>query len=166
MMSSVIVYGGPGTSNFCVKETINTMTSMGWGERMMVCTEARTLVDTLRQEERGILVMPGGRDKPYQECLGGEGVEAIKEFVGGGGHYLGICAGAYFASARVVFEKGTEMEVDEERDLRFFPGTTYGTLFKEKFKYSFTFLLIIFNNHDVDFEKFDQSFKYICQRYT
>ena len=130
----VIVYGGAGTSNFCVRETISTMTSMGWGERIMVCTEPRTLIDALRQEDAGILVMPGGRDKPYQEDLAGEGVEAIKEFVSGGGHYLGICAGAYFASDRVVFEKGTEMEVDEERDLKFFPGTAYGTIFKELFK--------------------------------
>lgn len=96
----------------------------------MVCTEPGTLIDTLRQEGEGILVMPGGRDKPYQDCLAGEGVQAIKEFVGGGGHYLGICAGAYFASGRVVFEKGTEMEVDEDRDLKFFPGTAFGTMFK------------------------------------
>ena len=50
-------------------------------------------------------------------CLAGEGVEMIKKFVGQGGSYFGICAGVYFASGRVVFEKETDLEVDEERDL-------------------------------------------------
>ena len=32
----------------------------------------------------------------------------------GGGTYLGICAGAYFASREVIFEKGTPLEVHLE----------------------------------------------------
>ena len=44
-------------------------------------------------------------------------VGTIKKFVGQCGSYFGICAGVYFASGRVVFEKETDLEVDEERDL-------------------------------------------------
>jgi Biotin-protein ligase, N terminal len=45
-----------------------------------------------------------------------------------GGAYLGFCAGAYYASRRVVFEEGTRAEVRGERELAFFPGTALGSV--------------------------------------
>ena len=94
-------------------------------------------------------MIPGGRDRPYQASLQGEGVQAIKciavqcsakkciaahckavqcstlqciavlslvqlytrQFVESGGSYLGLCAGAYFAAARVSFQPGTDLQV-------------------------------------------------------
>jgi gamma-glutamylcyclotransferase (GGCT)/AIG2-like uncharacterized protein YtfP/glutamine amidotransferase-like uncharacterized protein len=52
----------------------------------------------LRNEDFDILLVPGGYADNYMEALGGyegEGAEEIKEFVGRGGSYVGICAGAY-----------------------------------------------------------------------
>ena len=46
-----------------------------------------------------MLVQPGGSGSKQAEALKPEGREAIKEFVRGGGGYVGICAGAYLASA-------------------------------------------------------------------
>jgi glutamine amidotransferase-like uncharacterized protein len=51
------------------------------------------------------------------------------EFVQSGGAYLGLCAGAYYATARVVFEPGTPMEVVGDRELAFFPGIGRGCAF-------------------------------------
>jgi hypothetical protein len=51
------------------------------------------------------------------------------DFVRGGGAYLGLCAGAYYATARVVFEPGTPMEVVGDRALAFFPGIGRGCAF-------------------------------------
>ena len=133
---NVFVYAGPGASKFCVKETMVMMDDLGLGERMLVLREPSSLIEALSKQSEGILVMPGGRDKPYQEYLSGEGIACIKTFVSLGGSYLGICAGAYFASGRVLFEPGTDMEVDEERELGFFPGTAYGTLFSKAFEYN------------------------------
>lgn len=51
------------------------------------------------------------------------------EFVHAGGRYLGLCAGAYYGCARVVFEPGTPLEVVGDRELAFFPGIARGAAF-------------------------------------
>lgn len=76
-----------------------------------------------------LLVFPGGRDLPYQYDLEGKANRRIREWVESGGRYLGFCAGAYYASKRVEFEVGTELEVVGDRELGFFPGTCSGTAF-------------------------------------
>lgn len=52
-----------------------------------------------RLKEADVLVQPGGSGSKQAEALKPEGREAIKQFVRGGGGYVGICAGAYLASA-------------------------------------------------------------------
>lgn len=80
--------------------------------------------------------MPGGADLPYLDRLGGEGVEAIREFVIRGGSYLGICAGAYFASRRCVFEKEDhELRVVGDRPLAFVPYDAVGAV-RKGFEYA------------------------------
>ena len=118
---SVFVYTGPGTSQFCVTEIKNSLKTLVPELKIISIENAKILVDVLQEVCKGVLVMPGGRDKPYQENLSGKGIEIIKNFVKRGGSYLGICAGAYFASDRVEFEIGSDIEVNEERDLKFFP---------------------------------------------
>ena len=51
------------------------------------------------------------------------------DYVKSGGSYLGLCAGAYYGCARVVFEPGTPLEVVGGRELQFFPGTARGAAF-------------------------------------
>ncbi len=53
-----------------------------------------------------ILIMPGGWAYDYWLALGYKGNEMIKEFVKDGGAYLGICAGAYYASKAIMWEAG------------------------------------------------------------
>lgn len=76
-----------------------------------------------------LLIMPGGRDIPYFNKLKGEGNKKISRYVREGGRYLGICAGAYYGSKRVVFAKGLLHEVIDERELCFFPGDAIGPLY-------------------------------------
>ena len=71
-------------------------------------------------------VIPGGRDIPYQKNLKGQGISKIRAYVEDGGTYIGICAGAYFASKDFIFEKGTPLEIIAQRDLAFFQGTAVG----------------------------------------
>jgi biotin--protein ligase len=80
-------------------------------------------------ERADVLVIPGGRDLPYVECLHPYGTDRIKEYVLQGGRFLGICAGAYFASGFVEFDMGGGLEVKGDRPLKFFPGTAIGPLF-------------------------------------
>ncbi|KAJ9073163.1 biotin holocarboxylase synthetase [Entomophthora muscae] len=106
---NVYVFAGNGTSANCVTSTIITL--------------RRLLSESL-------LVIPGGRDVPYLSALLGEANANIIDYVKDGGKYLGFCAGAYYASARVKFEVGDPiMEVVGERPLKFFPGTCKGAAF-------------------------------------
>ena len=50
-----------------------------------------------------LIIVPGGISNEMADALGNEGREAIRQFVRSGGGYIGICAGAYLASA--TFEK-------------------------------------------------------------
>ena len=76
-----------------------------------------------------LFVIPGGRDLPYVEALHTSGTDAIRDYVAGGGRFIGICAGAYFASAYVEFDKGGPLEVAGERALKFFSGKAIGPMF-------------------------------------
>lgn len=84
----------------------------------------KTLADHL--PSASLLVMPGGRDIPYHENLKGELNRKIRTFVEEGGRYLGLCAGGYYGSSFVEFEKGNALEVVGERELGFFPGKASG----------------------------------------
>ena len=52
-----------------------------------------------RLAEVDVLIMPGGSGSKQSKMLEESGREAIREFVRDGGGYVGICAGAYLASA-------------------------------------------------------------------
>ena len=79
--------------------------------------------------EADVFVIPGGRDLPYVDALHTRGTEAIHDYVVEGGRFIGICAGAYFASAYVEFDKGGPLQVTGDRALKFFPGKAIGPLF-------------------------------------
>mmetsp|Transcript_27249 Transcript_27249/g.59539 ORF Transcript_27249/g.59539 Transcript_27249/m.59539 type:complete len:316 (-) Transcript_27249:365-1312(-) len=76
-----------------------------------------------------LLCMPGGADLPYCRTLNGAGNKLIRGFVERGGAYLGLCAGAYYATSRVVFEPGSALEVVGDRELALFPGHAYGAAY-------------------------------------
>ncbi|MBL7542320.1 MAG: hypothetical protein JNL11_00820 [Bdellovibrionaceae bacterium] len=45
------------------------------------------------------LIMPGGKSWIYNENLGSKGAQEILKFVNAGGNYVGICAGAFYATS-------------------------------------------------------------------
>lgn len=76
-----------------------------------------------------LFIVPGGRDVPYHRKLTGIKAQNIVQFVQQGGSYLGICAGAYFASSEFEFDKGASLEIIAKRELSFFPGKAIGPAF-------------------------------------
>lgn len=77
-----------------------------------------------------LLVVPGGADLAYCRVLDGAGNRRIADYVRRGGAYLGLCAGAYYGSARCEFELGRPgLEVVGPRELALFPGTCRGAAF-------------------------------------
>lgn len=86
----------------------------------------RALIKGGWEKDTRLLIMPGGRDQPFHTLLQGLGNQRIAEFVAGGGRYLGLCAGGYYGSAFIEFEKGGELEICAPRELAFFPGRAVG----------------------------------------
>lgn len=128
----ILVYNDEGVSAFSLAETLKTFRALS--EDVEVVNH-RTLIEEEWEKETKLLVIPGGRDIPYDRNLRGKGTEKIRRFVEEGGSYLGICAGAYFGCSEVIFEKGKPLEVHEKRDLKFFPGAAVGTLYGAPFCY-------------------------------
>ena len=69
-----------------------------------------------------LLAIGGGFDTGYLRALQAEGIQLIRDYVEGGGRYLGICAGAYLACCDIEFDKGGDLEVCGPRNLMFYPG--------------------------------------------
>ncbi len=76
-----------------------------------------------------IFIVTGGADVLYCEKLRGQGVQYIRDFVIHGGHYIGSCAGAYFAHSHIAWHNTTESIVGK-RELALFNGTAKGPLHK------------------------------------
>lgn len=75
-----------------------------------------------------LLIVPGGRGSAFQSNLGHEGNAKISSFIEEGAAYLGVCAGAYYASHRITFEKGTEFQILGQGGLKVFAGEASGSI--------------------------------------
>lgn len=123
------MYDGSGVAAASRDNVLRCLRSL-LGHRYDVQTVSpRSLKEEPWTDTCALLVFPGGRDLPYCHDLGQSGTRRIREWVHGGGRYLGICAGAYFASDHIEFEVGTPLEVSGKRDLGFFPGLCRGTVY-------------------------------------
>ncbi|KAF7729784.1 biotin holocarboxylase synthetase [Apophysomyces ossiformis] len=133
---NVLVYSDSGTSKNSVRHTEATFTKILGHSYQIIKVDADLIKQGGWEQGCALLVVPGGRDQPYCGDLNGDGNRKIKEYVKKGGRYLGICAGAYYASASIEFEKGDpDMEVCGPRELAFYPGLCRGTILPG-FKYN------------------------------
>ena len=87
-------------------------------------------------DDYDLLMWPGGHYPAYWDEVGLEGKSEIQEFVSGGGGYLGICAGAYYAADYMVWMDDDaypppEYKVEgDELNLDLFPGVARGPIFE------------------------------------
>jgi len=135
----VLVYtdNDQGASEDCISWALNALTQcMESIKQKGHCTSyaverttSSQLINSDWRQSTNLIVMPGGRDLPYVEALAGRGNKMIREFVSSGGAYLGLCAGGYYGSSEVEFEKEDPvMSVCGARELGFFPGKARGTI--------------------------------------
>ena len=125
---NVLIYSGPGTSEFSVNQTLRTL------KKFLKSSYDVKLIgsDVLKNdkipwdESCALFVMPGGRDLVYlDEFKGTNFFKRLKGKV----KYLGICAGAYFAADRIEFEMGrTGYEVKGDRPLKLIDTLAKGAL--------------------------------------
>lgn len=141
-MSNVLVYSGPGVSSSALAHTLRTLRRL-LPTYDVQCISAASLATDPWTQTCALFVLPGGRDLPYVDHLSRSHVtsahakptradETIRHYVEDvGGSYLGICAGAYYASSYCEFERGdSTFEVVGPRPaLQFYPGTKRGTVY-------------------------------------
>lgn len=124
---NILIYSGPGAGAQSVANTVATIKQLTNNKYKILTIGPEVLVKQAWLQTTSLLIMPGGADRPYLEKLSGKGNENIRAYVNGGGKFLGICAGAYYAGDRLEFAKGDpELEVTGERELKFFPGLISG----------------------------------------
>jgi len=127
--NDIFVYNDQGVSADSLQQTLYFLEqSMGQTYRIRTLN-ANEVKHGDWQKTAALFVMPGGADLPYLRLLSGKGNQQIINYVKKGGHYLGFCAGSYYAADSIVFAPNTPLEVKGERELKFFPGQVIGPAF-------------------------------------
>ncbi|KAG8855120.1 biotin holocarboxylase synthetase [Tulasnella sp. 330] len=129
MSINVLIYNGPGVSQTSFAHALTSLRHLLSPNYTVTPITPASLISDPWTASCALLVIPGGRDLPYVASLQPGATDRIKQYVREGGSLLGICAGAYFSSARVEWEVSTRMEVIGDRALGFFPGTSKGCAF-------------------------------------
>ena len=127
---NVLIYGGVGTSPVSVKCTLNTISAILSPFFDVKCIDSEFLNNEPWEKYCRCIVIPGGADLPYVSHLKSDTLQRIRKWVANGGIYIGICAGAYFASSSIEFEKDRpEYKICENRELALFEGSSLGAVF-------------------------------------
>lgn len=131
---NILVYNGPGVSHTSLTHTISSLNALARPYLSVQTIGPNALARHPWAPSCALLVIPGGRDVPYLKSLSegdsGSANAAIKSYVQGGGKFLGLCAGAYYASRTVDWERGRAgYQILGERPLRFFNGTCKGSVY-------------------------------------
>lgn len=137
-ITKILVYTDKGAGLASARQLINCFEQI-YGKKYEVdqINSSYILSGQLNEQNdasRRILCFGGGYDLGYLELLGEKGCEEIRKFVMSGNFYLGICAGAYFATDYIEFDLNGPLEVKGERYLKFFNGKAIGPL--NHFRYS------------------------------
>lgn len=127
-MPRILIYADEGADAGCVRETYRSflMARTSLSSYRVQCVDAAYLNHASWENNTKLVVMPGGRSLPYYAKLAGGGNKKLSQFVAAGGHYWGICAGAYYASQLTEFEKGQPGEIICAGGLPFFQGIAAG----------------------------------------
>lgn len=141
-MSNVLIYSGPGVSASALSHTLKSLRTL-LPSYDVQCINAQSLAVDPWIQSTSLLVIPGGRDLPYVDQLSrthrlqnattsSRADARIRQYIEEhGGSFVGICAGAYYASSTCEFERGDRvMQVVGDRPaLQFYPGTCSGTAY-------------------------------------
>lgn len=123
---AILIYQDEGVSRECLTHTFSTFSALLSSQYRVRGVSAKELIEGAWERSTRLLVFPGGADLPYMKRLKGVGNRRIRSYVEAGGSFIGICAGAYYSGTRLEFALGTSIEIKQERELKFFPGTVKG----------------------------------------
>lgn len=90
----VLIYSGPGAPQSGVDHVLAVLKPF---PQVSVTVAPAESFATLKRSSCDVVVFPGGSGSGQSKGLGEAGLKNVREFVRGGGGYVGICAGAYLA---------------------------------------------------------------------
>jgi len=97
------VYSGPGAPQSSVDAVVKVMKPFTEATTVILSGEE---IGTLNLSAYDVLVFPGGSGSGQSKGIGEAGLKNVREFVGNGGGYVGICAGAYLACSNFSWGLG------------------------------------------------------------
>ncbi|MHA2309291.1 MAG: BPL-N domain-containing protein [Candidatus Heimdallarchaeaceae archaeon] len=127
---NVALYNSSGAWQYSIKCIQNMLE---WAGCISVNISVQDIIDGCL-DDFDVLLWPGGDYVSYWE-MGLEGKAAVQDFVSGGGGYLGICAGAYYACDYMVWMDDDsfpppDYKVEgDELNLDLFEGVAWGPIF-------------------------------------
>jgi Uncharacterized conserved protein len=80
------------------------------------------------KERHRLVVFPGGQCSKWDNDLDTRTLSIFRSHIETGGHAFMLCAGAYFAARKSVYNQKGSPPFERERLLKFFPGTVEGPL--------------------------------------
>jgi len=119
-VANVLVYAGPGSWGDGITAFENFLTYKG------LTYQEQSYSYINNNDLRGkfdVIYFPGGDAYQYDRRINSAGDNNIRNFVSNGGGYIGICAGAYFACDRILWEGGWQYYT-----LDLFMGYGYGAI--------------------------------------
>ena len=90
------LYRGPGTGG---KGPTNLLQRLNGGTKSSVTQVSPEEIRSGVLTNYDVVIFAGGSGSKQAEAIGEAGREAVRQFVGRGGGYVGICAGAYLATS-------------------------------------------------------------------
>lgn len=132
MRNKVLIYADYGCSNINILES-GLREYFEPRKCTVDLTDAAGIISRNELDESVLaFFMPGGAGTPFRRKLEVQGNGKIRDFVRNGGIYCGICAGAYYACRRTIFEADIpELKIISECGLNLIEGQAVGTLYKE-----------------------------------
>jgi glutamine amidotransferase-like uncharacterized protein len=105
MQGEIAIYNGPGAYVYDIKKALKLL------KVPFDVIDKKGIKEKLNNYKT--LIMPGGDTERYVSSLSkGDFYERIKNFVFGGGKYIGICAGAYLAPKECIgLKKGRRIKL-------------------------------------------------------
>lgn len=132
MRNKVLIYRDYGCADVTALEQGLREYFVPRGSKVGFTDAAEIIRNNALNEDVLAFFMPGGAGTPYRKKLEVQGNDKIRRYVQNGGIYYGICAGAYYACRKTVFEKDVpELKIINECGLNLVEGEAIGTLHKE-----------------------------------
>lgn len=127
----IYIYNDEGVAEESLLQTKNAIKDLLHFRYSVKTINAKEVQKNRWVKDAVLFIMPGGADLPYVSKLQGSGNINIKNYVEKGGSFLGICAGSYYGSGYVEFDKNGKFEVLGSRELSFFQGKAIGPILAE-----------------------------------